>query len=158
MKSTGYRLQDEPAPGILSNLCVNPLWPFFAIMFCGTWFSWPWFIFNGFAIGSPTRFRELLYAVLGFVGNFLIVSGILVLAYKKILSGYGIEYVLILLTIWKLGITYFLFVLQSRTFHIYEYYGGTVKNGLFPIIFCSFLLKGPLFNAIGRNIFSWVLR
>jgi len=44
----GYRIADEPRPGALSQLAVNPLWPLLAVMLGGTWIAWPWFALNTF--------------------------------------------------------------------------------------------------------------
>ena len=43
---SGYRIADEPRPGAMEHLAVDPLWPFLAIMFGGAWLSWPWFVFK----------------------------------------------------------------------------------------------------------------
>ena len=34
---SGYRIADEPRPGAMEHLAVDPLWPFLAIMFGGAW-------------------------------------------------------------------------------------------------------------------------
>ena len=57
-----YTLADEPQPSGLQHLVVNPLWPLFGFMFGGAWLAFPWYVFNGFAMGSPTRKREAAVA------------------------------------------------------------------------------------------------
>ena len=47
-----------------------------AIMFGGAWLSWPWFVFNGFVVGSPTRKKELALVLVGFAGNFVLSMGL----------------------------------------------------------------------------------
>ena len=56
---SSYRLPDEPKPGRLERLVTDPIWPLFATMLAGAWLGLPWFAFNAFALGSPTRWREL---------------------------------------------------------------------------------------------------
>lgn len=136
-----YRIADEPAPSGLSHLAVNPIWPLFAIMFGGAWLSWPWFVVNAWAMGSPSRRLEAGLAVLGFVGNVLITLLVLVLIGTGTLPEWTVPYLLILFSGWKLGISYWLFVRQGRTFGLFEYYGGKARNGL-PVVAVGFLVRG----------------
>ena len=124
-----YRIEDEPRPGGLAQWVVDPLWPLFAIMFGGAALSWGWFVWNGFAVGSPTKNRELALAIGGLVGSFVLILTIAFLANGQILGTLGIQYALVGLTVWKLGISYWLYMLQGRSFHLYQYFGGTVKSG-----------------------------
>lgn len=137
--TTEYRISDEPSPGELSNLVVNPMWPLFGVMFGGVWLSWPWYIFNSVAFGSPTRREEISWAIGGLVGAFLIVGGTLWFYNQGTVSPSLLPYLLLGLTIWKLGISYKLYMLQSRSFGIYEYYDGTVRNGVFIVLFAYLL-------------------
>lgn len=145
-KST-YVLYDEPTPGPLEKMVVDPLWPFFAIMFAGPWLSWTWFILNAFAVGSPTRVRETIYAVaaaLGCVGLVLFLTWFA--QYSS--TAHLMSYYAIFILVWKISFTYKLYMLQSRTFEIYTYFGGERKNGIFIIIIAIFLegrLIAPLF-------------
>ena len=50
-----YRIGDEPRPGALARVAVDPMWPLLAVMLGGVWLSWPWFVLNGVVVGSPTR-------------------------------------------------------------------------------------------------------
>lgn len=134
-----YRVLDEPNPGGFSHLAVNPLWPLLAVMLGGVWLSWPWFVLNGFAVGSPTRSRELGLALGGLVGT----AGLLVLLgwlrYQDLLGDVGFSYAVVGLVVWKLLVSYWLYVLQARTFGLYEYFGGTVRNGALVVVLALFL-------------------
>jgi tetratricopeptide (TPR) repeat protein len=66
--SKRYRIIDEPSPSSLARVAVKPFWPLLASMLGGTWLAVPWFILNGFALGSPTRRREALLAALAVGG------------------------------------------------------------------------------------------
>ena len=128
-----YRVADEPAPSTWSHLVVQPVWPLFAVMFAGTWLSWPWFVLNGFAMGSPTRRREALIAAVGLAGNVLFGLGIVLLVSLEWIPRAAAPYLFILFTGWKLLISYAIFVTQARTFGLYEAFGGPVRNGVMVV-------------------------
>ncbi len=142
-----YRIHDEPRPGTLSHLVVNPVWPLFAVMFAGAGLSWPWFVFNGLAVGSPTRRREILWAAGGFLGSFALVVTVFSLADSEVLSKLGVQYSLLGLTVWKLAVSYWLFVLQTRSFHLYEHFGGRVRNGVLVVV-AGYLAAGQIYKNL----------
>lgn len=150
-----YRIPDEPAPSPISHLSVQPLWPLLAVMFGGAWLSWPWFAVNAFAIGSPNRVKEVLLVIGGFVGSAALAVTLAVATMKSGIDREAMRYAWILLTVWKLGVSYGLYSLQGRTFDLYEYYGGTVRNGL-PIVFLGgFLGRRLVLGAIPLEL--WIL-
>lgn len=152
-----YHIEDEPRPGGLEHLAVGPVWPFFALMFAGSWMAFPWFVLNGFAVGSPTRYRELALAVGGFAGSFLLAVGLVVLHGRGVLSDAAVPYAEVLLTVWKLAVGYVLHHLQSRTFFLYEHFGGQARNGL-PIVFLGALLgRRAILGAVRGSFLYWVL-
>ena len=148
--ASGYQILDEPHPGGMSQFAVQPFWPLIAVMFGGAWLSWPWFVFNSFAIGSPTRRREAVLAACGFVGSIMLILGLDTLIRREILPAAAGPYLFLVILVWKLGVSYWLYALQSRTFGLYEFYGGTVRNGLIVIVAAYFvrpLVLRPLFEA-----------
>lgn len=145
--SGGYRILDEPRPGALARWAVNPLWPLLAIMFGGAWISWPWFAVNAFAIGSPTRWRELALAVGGFVGTAALFFALLTAEANGLLGGVAIEYAVVFLVVWKLAVSYWLYVLQGRTFGLFEYFHGSTRNGML-VVFAGYFLSRRLFPFI----------
>lgn len=106
--SGSYRLPDEPRPGALSNLVVHPMWPLLSIMFGGPWLSWPWFLVNGWALGSPTRVREALVVGAGVVGSFVLLFVSAIIVKQFAFPPEVFPYLLTTVLIWKLGITYML--------------------------------------------------
>ena len=152
-----YRILDDPLPGRLAQVAVNPLWPLLAVMFGGSWLSWPWFALNGFAVGSPTRKRELALAVGGFAGTLGLAIGLGYLAGTRVLTGVAVQYAFVSLTVWKLAVSYLLFHLQNRSFHLYEYYGGTVRNGLAVALLGGFLARRPVLEAVDSALWRVVL-
>ncbi len=134
-----YRIADEPRPSARAHLSVSPIWPFFALIFGGAGVSWPWYAFNGYVVGSPTRARELRIALAGFAGTV-----ILVVAMSWFITYVGLPtssapYFRLVILLWKIGVTYWLFTLQSRSFEIYEYYGGKVSNGMIVVLAVFFI-------------------
>ncbi len=134
-----YRIQDEPHPGSLSHLAVNPVWPLFGVMFGGAGLSWSWFVLNGLALGSPTRRQELGWAIGGLAGGLALILGIF--AAHESLGRLGVRYSLVALTVWKLAVSYWLYTLQSRSFHLYEHFGGRVRNGALVVVAGYFVMR-----------------
>jgi hypothetical protein len=158
MRTSGYRLADEPRPSGLSHIAVNPFWPFLSVMFGGAWLSWPWFVVNGFAVGSPTRRKELGVAIGGFVVTALLVLAIFGLAGTGRIPQRGVPYALLSLTVVKLGVTYWLHALQSTTFEVYEYYGGVVRQGFLVILAAYAVMQsaGAKLLAAAPLLFVWL--
>lgn len=155
--SASYRLPDEPVPSPLSRVAVNPVWPLFAIMFGGgAILSWGWFVLNAFALGNSTRWKEVGYALGGFVGTFLVLLLLGVLSAALGEGSPALPYLVIAVTLWKLGVTYGLYHVQSQGFGIYEWYGGRVAAGQWGV-FAAFLVGGTLPEAIGSSLLRAVL-
>lgn len=150
MSAAAYRIADEPAPGALANIAVNPLWPLVAVMFGGVWLSWSWFLLNGLAVGSPTRKREWAWIVAGLAVSAALLYGLFSLVDSGLILEKYVKYAFLLVVVWKLGVTYVLFNLQSHSIELYEYYGGRLRNGAYVIIAAYLLSPGimkdvPLF-------------
>jgi len=150
-RAEGYRILDEPAPSGLGHLIVNPMWPLLAIMFAGVWLSLPWFVLNAFALGSPTRRKELVVAVLGPVGLLALSFVVTAIALLLKLPKGAIPYLLVMLTLWKLGVAYWLFDMQQKSFALHQYFGGKVRNGMLVLgagyLLNPVVLKGPFGDA-----------
>jgi len=141
---------DEPQASGLSQVAVQPFWPLLAIMFGGAWLSWPWFVLNAHAIGSPTRRKEMILAACGFAGSLVIGLGIGALLIGEVLPRGAAPYLILVPVVWKIGVSYWLYALQSRTFGLYEYFGGSVQNGLIVILagyFARRAVLGSVFDA-----------
>jgi hypothetical protein len=150
-----YRIPDEPTASGLSTVAVQPFWPLLAVMFGGSWLSWPWFALNAFATGSPTRGRELALAVGGFAGSAVISVGLILLAQREILTASSAPYAVIVLTVWKLVVSYILYMLQNRSFHLYEHFGGGVRNGFAAAMVGGWIGRKIVLTAFASQL--WVL-
>lgn len=141
MAHSGYHIADEPRPSRLAQLAVHPMWPLFGHMFGGALLAWPWFAVNGMVVGSPTRWRELIVAGGGFLFSALAGFGVLSLADQQRIPAGALPYCVIALTVFKIGISYYLFILQDRSFELYVYFGGAVKNGLPFVIIGAIVVR-----------------
>jgi hypothetical protein len=139
MESGSYRIVDEPAPTGMASAAVDPMWPLFAVMFGGAWLAWPWFIFNAFAIGSPTRRREAMLAAAGLAGTIGVAMLFGLLIATHVLHKEQTWLALLAITLWKLGVSYWLFAWQRRTFELYQYFGGVTRNGVLVVVAAAFV-------------------
>jgi hypothetical protein len=137
-----YLIADEPVDSALRDYVVRPHVPLLASMLCGTWLAWPWFAFNAIAMGSPTWRREVALAAAAFAGTFVLAAIVLMLSYLGVIpNGAPLRLALLAVTTGKLAFSYYLSVVQDRTFHVYEYYGGRVRNAS-RVLSAGWLISG----------------
>jgi hypothetical protein len=123
-----YQIADEPIETSLRAYVVRPSAPLVAIMLGGAWLSWPWFAFNAIAMGSPTRRKELALCAAAVLGTGVLGALVIALARAGIITaGAPLRLAVLAIVTFKLTITYYLAMVQDRTFHVYEYYGGPVR-------------------------------
>lgn len=151
--SATYRILDEPRPGALGHLVVNPVFPLLSLMMAGAWLGVPWFIFNSFAMGSTTRRKETVLAVLVVPGTLLLAILLGMLLKVDVLTKAAAPYAGVGLTVWKLAVGYALYNLQQRSFALHEYYGGVVRNGALVLVASIFLGARVLTALTGGNGF-----
>jgi hypothetical protein len=124
-----YLIADEPVDSTLRDYVVRPHMPLLASAVCGAWLAWPWFAFNAFAMGSPTRRKELALAGAAFAGTTVLALAVLGLFRLGVIpNGAPLRLALLAITAFKLAFSYYLSMVQDRTFHVYEYYGGPVRD------------------------------
>lgn len=125
-----YQIADEPHETSLARYVVRPSVPMTAAMLAGAWLAWPWFAFNAIAMGSPTKRKEIALVIAAFAGT--AVLGLVVLGLSDagyLPDGVPLRFAFLAIATFKLAMTYYLFLVQDRTFHVYQYYGGAVRNG-----------------------------
>ena len=148
--SEGYRIPDEPRPGPLAEWAVNPFWPLLAMMLGGAWIGLPWFLFNGYAIGSATFTKEAVITVLTPVVAVALLFLGLVVMQSADWPQRALNYIIVFVTAAKLGGGYWLYSTQSPSFEIYEWFGGKVRQGMILAIVASVArsyVVGPAFKA-----------
>jgi hypothetical protein len=149
--SATYRIQDEPRPGAMGHLVVNPVFPLLSLMMGGTWLGVPWFIFNGFAMGSTSRRKETVLAVLVVPVTLLLFMLLGTLVKLEVMTQASVPYAGVGITVWKLAVGYALFNLQQRNFALHEYYGGVVRNGALVLVASIFIGPRILMTLTGGN-------
>ena len=155
---TGYRIDDEPLPGNLAGWTVRPSMPLLAAMMAGAWLAWPWFILNGFAMGSPTRRKEMLIAAAAVAGTIVLALVVIELDRRGIIDSQpAAELALLGMSTWKLGMAYWLCTVQERTFALYEYYRGAVRQA-WPIIATGMLLRPLVVDLFDNLLWKLVVR
>lgn len=147
MAEARYQIQDDRPGG---GYAVSPLWPLLALMLCGGWLAWPWMVANAYILESPTRRRELCWAIGGLLGSALLAIAILMWSAgaaddEAIVR--RLRYALIALTVWKLVCGYRIYLLQVRTVELFQFYGGVLRNAL-PILLAGFLLREWVLNYV----------
>ncbi|MFY0527067.1 hypothetical protein ACN28I_29310 [Archangium gephyra] len=155
--SATYRIQDEPSPGALGHLVVNPVFPLLAFMMGGVWLGVPWFILNGFAMGSTTRRKETVLAVLVVPGTLLLAMLLGTLVQAGVLTKTSAPYAGVSAIVWRLAMGYAIFNLQQRSFALHEYYGGVVRNGVLVLVAGVFLGSRLVAGLVGENTLLQVL-
>jgi hypothetical protein len=153
-----YAIADEPVETPWRHLVVNPSGPLLAEMLAGSWLAIPWFAFNAIAMGSPTKKREI-----GMCVGALVVTGVAAAVLIALIDGdiittrTAVRLCVLAIVSWKLGIAYAINIVQSRTFHVYEYYGGAVRSAS-GVVATGYLLRdyviGISDNPIWRIIVS----
>jgi hypothetical protein len=129
-----YRIIDEPSTSSIARWAVKPFWPLLATMLAGTWLAVPWFVFNSFALGSPTRRRETALATLALVGSVALALLLIWLDGRVAMGRRNAELALLSITAWKLSLFYVITLIQTRTLGIYLHFGGRVRNGVWLLL------------------------
>lgn len=153
-REASYQIVDEPRPGRLAYLAVQPLWVFLGALLGGGWLAWPWFALNAVAVGSATRGRELWLVAAGVSGSLVAFLGIMALT-AALGDGAWLKYALLPITLYKLAIYYFLFMAQSRSAELFTYFGGTHRSGA-PVMIAGALLRSAVLD-LWHSPLWWVV-
>lgn len=148
-----YEIIDEPAPGALAQLSTNPMWPLLAVMVASPVYGWLWFIINSFAIGSPTKIREIIVSLMGMVFISFFYLFLSELKQSETIYLDYIEYIRFSGVIVYISISYYLFVVQTQPFQLYEYFNGKVINGV-PVLVIGFIFG----NELQTHVITSILR
>jgi len=150
-----YQIADEPVETSLRAYVVRPSAPLLASMVAGAWLSWPWFAFNAIAMGSPTRRKEIALCAVAFAGTAVLGAIVIALFDAGLLpEGAPVRLAVLGVVTFKLTISHHISAVQSRTFHVYEYYGGPVRNAG-RILGASVLVRGFVIGLVDHPL--WVI-
>ena len=154
---SSYVICDEPRPSPLRDYVVRPSAPLLAMMLGGAWLAWPWFIVNSIALGSPTRRREIAMVLIAIAGSALLaVTAIALVDAGVIHTETQARLAGLVIRTWKLGMACWLVTLQARTFHVYEYYGGTVRSAR-PVLIAGLFLRGIVVGLLDSPIWRIIV-
>lgn len=150
-----YQIADEPLETSLRAYVVRPSTPLLAIMVGGAWLSWPWFVFNAIAMGSPTRRKEIALCVAAVLGTGVLGATVIALARAGVIAnGAPLRLALLGIVTFKLTMTYYISMVQGRTFHVYEYYGGPVRAAG-ALLTAGYLLRGLVIGLSDHPL--WII-
>jgi hypothetical protein len=142
VRSRGYQIIDEPRPGALARIAVDPLWPFLGLLMGGPWLGFPWFVLNALAIGSAAFRKELFWAIGGLVGLVVVCAG--VVGTLILLGGGKAEfgYLRFIPIVWLMGCGYVLHLSQARSAQLFAYFGGRIRVG-WPVVILGAVVVRP---------------
>ncbi len=123
--TVAYRIQDEPIGGRSGPPALDPFWLLLAMMFGGAGLGASAFTVNAWLLRGPTWTREVGIAIAILAGAPAILLGLLVLRTNGLLPGSSLQYAMLLIVAWKLGLAYWIFFLQQTSHALYQYFGGT---------------------------------
>jgi hypothetical protein len=150
-----YQIADEPIETSLRSCVVNPRVPLLAIMVAGAWLSWPWFAFNAIAMGSPTRRREIALCAAAVLGtSVLAMIAIALERAGRLPEGAPVRFAVLAIVTFKIGVTYYISIVQDRTFHVYKYYGGAVRDAR-RVLLAGWLLRGVVIGLSDNPL--WII-
>jgi hypothetical protein len=136
-----YHIPDEPAPSGLAHLVVDPIWPLLAQMLAGSWLALPWFVFNAFALGSPTRGREIGLATASLFGAAAFEFGVIMFYPREDLPMLGMRVLMLGTLCIKLWLAYALAIRQTAVFELFRHFGGKGRNGLVVLLLGAFVAR-----------------
>lgn len=123
----------------------------------GVWLSWPWFVFNAYALGLDRKrplFRALAIGLLGSSALAWLIVALHPEAFFDIFllwewsalseAPSSLPYLLIVLSGWKFAVSLILADQQDRAVEVFTYFGGVTR-------------KGSIILAAGYFLRGWVL-
>lgn len=154
---SAYIIDDEPATsGSLQKWIVDPMWPLLAVMMAGVWLGWPWLLLNGRALGSPNWRRQAQMLALGLAVTIALAATIVLLWDAGLIhTRTHVRLALLVVTVWKLGVSYKVHALQSGTFELFKYYGGEVKQGMRALILGVYVGRALMLGLVDSVL--WVI-
>jgi hypothetical protein len=150
-----YQIADEPIETSLRAHVVRPTAPLLAIMVAGAWLAWPWFAFNAIAMGSPTRRKEIALCVAAIAGSGLLAALLVALVDAGVIAeGAPLRLAVLAIVTFKLTLAHYISIVQARTFHVYEYYGGPVRAAG-KLLAVGYVLRGLVIGLSDHPV--WII-
>lgn len=135
-----YVIADEPRPGLQQKFIVNPILPLFYFMFGVSLLAWIWLAFNSQAMGSGRKTREWLVLAAGLLGAVLLSLVALYLVNAGVVPAVYAKYLIQMVLVWKIFITYWVVMLQYPCHELYLYlHPDQSKNNIGVVIFMALI-------------------
>lgn len=153
-----YAIPDEPAPSRYQRFVVQPSATLLGVMLGGSILGLPWMVFNGFAMGSAFRKKELTYAIITALVQYAFLGLLIYLSATGVLSKREFGYASLLVHAVRLTGAYFIYASQEKSFDLYQHFGGPVSSkGMFVAI-VMMVAKLYLVGALPLGVVSIVAR
>ncbi len=152
--AASYRIVDEPTPGRLASLVVNPFWPLLAAMLAGFWLALPWFAVNSAAMGSATRRREWAWLAGGAAVSAALGGALVFGVDGGLLGARAFRYALVGLVAWRLAVAYVVFALQQPSFELHQHFGGATRNGAMLVVAAALVGPAKLLGKEGAALIA----
>ena len=121
-----YAIPDEPLPSRYTQLVVTPYATMLGVMLGGSLVGLPWMAVNGWAMGSATWKKEVASfdaRIAPFLERTLLRVGL------GVVSREAAPYLAIFIQAFRLAGGYWVYMLQSASFELYQHFGGRVSRG-----------------------------
>lgn len=116
-------------------------------MLGGVWLGWTWQLVNGFCLGGDRTRRQYRALAIGLLVACALAITIDMSVRAGMLEGAHVKYIAIVLTAWKLGVSYVVSNLQRSDFEIFSYYGGQPRNG-WGLAVAGIFLRGLVLETL----------
>lgn len=153
-----YVIPDEPAPSRYQRFVVSPSATLLGVMLGGSILGLPWMVFNGYAMGSAFRAKELLWAVATAFAQFLLLGVLIWLTATGVLTKREFGYASLVIHAVRLTGAYFIYVSQERSFDLYQHFGGSVSSKGMLVALGMMVVRLYVVGALPVGVGSILLR
>lgn len=153
-----YAIPDEPAPSRYQRFVVQPSATLLGVMLGGSLLGLPWMVFNGYAMGSAFRRKELLYAVVTAIAQFGLLGLLIYLTATGVFSKREFGYASLLVHAVRLTGAYFIYASQEKSFDLYQHFGGPVNSKGMFVALVMMVAKLYLVGVLPVGVWSILVR
>ncbi len=153
-----YTIPDEPAPSRYQRFVVQPSATLLGVMLGGSILGLPWMVFNGFAMGSAFRRRELAYAVITAVAQFTLLGLLIYLRAIGVLTDRQFGYASLLVHAVRLTGAYFIYASQEKSFDLYQHFGGPVNSKGMFVALAMMVARVYIVNSMQIGVLGILVR
>lgn len=145
--TVAYHIQDEPIGGRSGPPALDPFWLLLSMMFGGAWLGASAFAVNAWLLRGPTWAREVGLAIAVLLGAPALLFGLGILRTNGMLPGSSLQYAMLLIVAWKLGLAYWIFFLQQTSHSLYQYFNNVANPGRTASVGAMLVVAGGYFRS-----------